>query len=108
MDNCDQPALNAITRREPLLEIRLEKPLDVAVTGRRRRSGRHVRAMKRMLKGRTDIDAVTRTMLLGLTSAWDKIEETNQAINTIPAISKELREIWFKIAPADSIDELWI
>ena len=70
-----------------------DRPLDVAVSGRRRKSGRHVRAMKRMLKGRTDIDAVTRTMLLGLTAAWDKIEETNQAINTIPAISKELRVV---------------
>jgi hypothetical protein len=46
-------------------------------------------------------------MLLGLTAAWDQIEESNQAINSIPAISKELREIWFKIAPTDSIDELW-
>jgi len=84
-----------------------DRPLDVAVSGRRRRLGRHVRAMKRMLKGRTDIDAVTRTMLLGLTAAWDQIEESNQGVNSIPAISKELREIWFKIAPTDSIDELW-
>ena len=89
------------------MEIKKDKALDVAVSGRRRRSGRHVRAMKRMLKGRTDIDAVTRTMLLGLTAAWDQIEESNQGINSIPAISKELREIWSKIAPSDSIDELW-
>jgi hypothetical protein len=89
------------------MEIKLDRPLNAAVNGRRRKSGRHVRAMKRMLKNRTDIDAVTRTMLLGLTAAWDQIEESNQGINSIPAISKELREIWFKIAPTDSIDELW-
>lgn len=63
--------------------------------------------MRRMLKGRTDIDAVTRTILMGLSMAWDKIEETGQNISTVPSISKELREVWFKIAPSDSIDELW-
>ena len=63
--------------------------------------------MKRMLRGRTDIDAVTIAMLLGLSSAWDKIEESNQNLHSIPAISKELREIWFKIAPTDSVDDLW-
>ena len=89
------------------MEIKSDRPLNAAVNGRRRKSGRHVKAMKRMLKNRTDIDAVTRTMLLGLTAAWDQIEESNQGINSIPAISKELREIWFKIAPTDSIDELW-
>ncbi len=102
-----QPAVSAIVRGELVLATDLEKPLSAAVTGRRRKTGRHVRSMKRMLKGRTDIDAVTRTMLLGLSTAWDKIEETGQSINTIPAISKELREVWFKIAPTDSIDDLW-
>ena len=84
-----------------------EKPSDLAVSGRRRRGGRHTRAMKRMLRGRTDIDAVTVTMLLGLSTAWDKIEESSQNLHSIPSISKELREIWFKIAPTDSVDDLW-
>jgi len=88
------------------LETDSEKPLNAVGSGRRK-SGSHVRAMRRMLKGRTDIDAVTRTILMGLSMAWDKIEETGQNISTVPSISKELREVWFKIAPSDSIDELW-
>jgi len=82
------------------------KPSDAVKTGRKR-SGRHTRAMRRMLKGRTDIDAVTRSTLLGLVSAWDLIEETGKGIQSIPAISKELREIWSKLAPTDSLEDLW-
>jgi hypothetical protein len=60
-----------------------------------------------MLKGRYDIDAVTRSTLLGLVTAWDVIEETGKGIQSIPAISKELREIWSKLAPVDAFEDLW-
>lgn len=88
------------------METKNVKPSDTAGAGRKR-SGRHTRAMKRMLRGRTDIDAVTRSTLLGLVSAWDLIEETGKGIQSIPAISKELREIWSKLAPSDSLEDLW-
>lgn len=88
------------------MEIENARPSDAAGAGRKR-SGRHTRAMKRMLKGRTDIDAVTRSTLLGLVSAWDLIEHSGKNIQSIPAISKELREIWSKLAPADSLEDLW-
>lgn len=83
-----------------------EKPSGAVAPGRRK-SGRHTRSMRKMLKGRTDIDAVTRSTLLGLVSAWDLIEETGKGIQSIPAISKELREIWSKLAPSESIEDLW-
>jgi hypothetical protein len=88
------------------LATKNEKPSDAVKTGRKR-SGRHTRAMRRMLKGRYDIDAVTRSTLLGLVTAWDLIEETGKGIQSIPAISKELREIWSKLAPVDTFEDLW-
>jgi len=88
------------------MAIENEKPSDAAVAGRRK-TGRHTRALKRMLKGRTDIDALTKSTLIGLTSAWDRIEESGNNISSVPAISKELREIWAKLAPADSFEDIW-
>jgi len=82
------------------------KPSDAAAPGRRK-SGRHTRAVRRMLKGRTDIDALTKSTLMGLTSAWDRIEESGNNISSVPAISKELREIWAKLAPAESFEDIW-
>lgn len=88
------------------METKNGKPSDAVKTGRKR-SGRHTRAMRRMLKGRYDIDAVTRSTLLGLVTAWDVIEQTGKGIQSIPAISKELREIWSKLAPVDAFEDLW-
>ena len=99
-------ALIAIIQEGQPMAIENEKPSDAAVTGRRK-TGRHTRALRRMLKGRTDIDALTKSTLMGLTSAWDRIEESGNNISSVPAISKELREIWAKLAPAESIEDLW-
>jgi hypothetical protein len=101
-----RPARIAIFQGGQLMAIENEKPSDVAVTGRRK-SGRHTRALKRMLRGRTDIDALTKSTLIGLTSAWDRIEESGNNISSVPAISKELREIWAKLAPAENFEDLW-
>jgi len=83
-----------------------EKPSDVAATGRRK-TGRHTRALKKMLRGRTDIDAVTKSNLIGLTTAWDRIEETGNNISSVAALSKELRETWAKLALVDNLEDIW-
>lgn len=88
------------------MAIENEKPSDVAATGRRK-TGRHTKALRRMLKGRSDIDALTKSTLMGLTSAWDRIEESGNNISSVPAISKELREIWAKLAPAENFEDIW-
>jgi len=47
-------------------------------------------------------------MLRGLARAWDEIESSGQYIATIPAISKEIREIWDSLGnPEDDITALW-
>lgn len=88
------------------MAIESEKPSDAAATGRRK-TGRHTKALRRMLKGRSDIDALTKSTLMGLTSAWDRIEESGNNISSVPAISKELREIWAKLAPAENFEDIW-
>lgn len=88
------------------MAIESEKPSDAAVPGKSK-TGRHTRALRRMLRHRTDIDALTKSTLMGLTSAWDRIEESGNNISSVPAISKELREIWAKLAPPENIEDLW-
>jgi hypothetical protein len=104
--NSTQRAHIVIFQGGQVMEIENEKPSSAAATGRRK-TGRHTRAVKRMLKGRNDIDAVTRSTLIGLTTAWDRIEETGNNVSTVPALSKELREIWARFAPIDDLEELW-
>jgi len=88
------------------MAIENEKPSDAAATGKRK-IGRHTRALRKMIKGRNDIDALTKSTLMGLTTAWDYIEESQNNISSVPAISKELREIWAKLAPAESFEDIW-
>lgn len=77
------------------MEMQKEKPLKIVASGKpKKKLGRHTTAMVKALTGRTDIDMVKREALLGLARAWDKIEEVGKGVHTIPAISKELREIW--------------
>ena len=69
------------------------KPSKTVVSGKPV-TGRHTSAMNNALKGRKDIDGVTQVALLGLATAWDVIEKTGENTHTIPAISRELREMW--------------
>ena len=69
------------------------KPSKTVVSGKSV-TGRHTAAMNNALKGRKDIDGVTQVALLGLATAWDVIEKTGENTHTIPAISRELREMW--------------
>ena len=69
------------------------KPLKTVVSGKPV-TGRHTSAMNNALKERKDIDGVTQVALLGLATAWDVIEKTGENTHTIPAISRELREMW--------------
>lgn len=68
--------------------------LKIVAPGKAKKVGRHTRIMMKALEAREDIDRVKKEMLLGLTRAWDQIEETRKGVHTIPSISKELREIW--------------
>ena len=82
------------------------KPEGEAVSGKKP-VGKHLQVMKRAIKKR-QIDPVKAEMLRGLARAWDEIETSGQYIATIPAISKEIREIWDSLGnPEDDITALW-
>jgi len=70
------------------------KPSKTVKPGKAVSLGRHTDAMVDALKNRDDIDWVKKEMLLGLSRAWDLIEQTGNNTQTIPSISRELREIW--------------
>lgn len=81
------------------------KILKIAASGKpKKKVGRHTKAMLKSLEGRDDIDKVKKEMLLGLTRAWDQIEDMRKGLHTIPAISKELREIWSSCELPDEDD----
>lgn len=70
-----------------------EKPSRTAKSGKSPH-GKHTTVMLAALKGRSDIDGVRQQALIGLSQAWDLIEATGLNTQSIPAISRELREIW--------------
>ena len=70
-----------------------EKPSKTAKSGKSA-YGKHTTVMLAALKGRSDIDGVRQQALIGLSQAWDLIETTGLNTQSIPAISRELREIW--------------
>ena len=88
------------------METEKEKPQKKHASGRKK-TGRHTKVLRRVLRERSDIDPLTKSTLLGLTLAWDRIEETGQSLSTVPAISKELREIWTRFAPIDALEDIW-
>jgi hypothetical protein len=80
------------------------KPSKTAKPGKAVSFGKHTDAMVAALKNRDDIDWVKKEMLLGLSRAWDIIEQTGNNTHTIPSISRELREIWDTTALPDDGD----
>ncbi len=88
------------------METKKGKPVNEAVSGKKP-IGKHLKVMKRAIRKR-QVDPVKAEMLRGLARAWDEIEASGQYIPTIPAISKEIREIWDTLGnPEDDITALW-
>ena len=77
------------------------------VVSGRKPVGKHLKIVKRAIKKRS-VDPVKAEMLRGLARAWDAIEETGSPIASIPAICREMREVWDSLGnPQDDIADLW-
>lgn len=79
---------------------------ETVVSGRKP-VGKHLKIVKRAIKKR-EVEPVKAEMLRGLARAWDAIEENGNPIASIPAICREMREVWDSLGnPQDDIADLW-
>ena len=95
---------NATTLGGQFMATKNAKPSKTVKPGKAVSLGKHTDAMVDALKKRDDIDWVKKEMLLGLSRAWDLIEQNGNNTHTIPSLSRELREIWDSTSLPDDGD----
>ena len=101
-----QPVPNVTIQEEQDMETPKGIKQDTAASGRKP-IGKHLKIVKRAIKKR-DVEPVKAEMLRGLARAWDAIEESGNPIASIPAICREMREVWDSLGnPQDDIADLW-
>jgi len=97
---------NATTQEERVMATKENVEQDTVASGRKP-IGKHLKIVKRAIKKR-DVEPVKAEMLRGLARAWDAIEESGNPIASIPAICREMREVWDSLGnPQDDIADLW-